>query len=218
MLGRGVLGGGPGGEQLQLVFGLGARVGGVGDQGQFVAGQLQGVAGELEVAHDPVVESFAGGPVKLDVLPGREGYELVAVGRQLPDQIVGHVVPVHEEAARMRIQEQVPSQVRRQPVLVENTPVQGPAQLVRSDDLHPRGPHVRRDRGHPGQDRPDRGPRRRLGLTARRTRSGGGGVVGEVEQMLPFGVELQGACHGLKHRLRRARKVAAPEPGVIVDA
>jgi hypothetical protein len=87
------------------------------------------------------VEPLAGGPVQPDVLPGSVDRELVAAGRQLPDQItqrlikgvaaglgpqrpdqfLGQVVPVQEEATGMRIQKQVPGQVQRQPVLVEDT-------------------------------------------------------------------------------------------------
>ena len=174
------------------------------------------------------------------ILTRPPGDELVAAGRQLPDQVterlvprgaagldpqrphlvISHMVPVDEEAAGVRIQKQVAGQVQRQPVSVEDTPVQGAAQLVRGQDVHPCRPHVGGDGGHAVQDGGDRRTRRSdrrfapRGPWRRRP-----GVAGQVEQVDPLGViQLQRAGHGLQHRLRRPRQVAALQPAVVVDA
>ena len=98
------------------------------------------------------------GAVEPDVLPGparrrtrRCGWTAPRSGRsarvaritagldpQRAGQVVGDLVPVQEEAARVRVEEHVPGQVQRQLVVVETAALQRPAQVVRGEEVHPR--------------------------------------------------------------------------------
>ena len=203
--------------------------------------QLEGVAGELEVADDLVVQPFAGGAVESDVLPGPAGRRTRRCGStaprsdqtaprsrglapdldpQRPGHVVGHGVPVEEEPTRVRVEEHEPGQVQREPVVVENPSVQRLAQR-RWRPGCPCGAFARtpgRRSSRPGCQHggPRSGRRLRRRLTSCRRRAAG---AGQVEQVLSFGiVERQGAGHRFQHRLGRTGQIAALQPGVVVDA
>jgi hypothetical protein len=63
--------------QLELVLGLGAGIGGVGDHDKVVAGQFERIAGQLDVTDYPVVQPLAGHTVQSYVLPGPPGHEFI---------------------------------------------------------------------------------------------------------------------------------------------
>ena len=111
-----------------------AGLGRVGDQRLAgVAGELQRLVGEREVADDAVVEVLGAGGVPADVVRGPQGAEPVAAGGQLADElgeypvvgvaaglgaqqrdaVAGGAVPVRVEVRRARVEERVPGVVRR---------------------------------------------------------------------------------------------------------
>jgi hypothetical protein len=84
---------------------------------------------ECEVTDDWMLEAFGSGAVQFDVVRGPRDAELLAAGRELtdevgealvggvpahlgvedPDDVVGDVVPVHEELGRLRVEEPDPA-------------------------------------------------------------------------------------------------------------
>jgi len=84
-----VVGGrGPAGQQAQGVLGGRPRFGGVGEQALAgIGGQREGLKRQLQVPDDRVVEALGAAGVDPDVVGGPSDPELVAAGRQLPDQV-----------------------------------------------------------------------------------------------------------------------------------
>src|SRR3954470_22553181 len=126
-------GGGPAGQQGQLLGGGRPWLRGVGSQRETdVGGQGQRVVVQSQVPDDRVVEDLDSAGVLSDVVAGPAGAELVAAGRELPDELgqrpvmwaatgfraedlhgdVGDGRPVVVEVARARIEEAVPGKVR----------------------------------------------------------------------------------------------------------
>ena len=87
-------GGGPTGEQSEVVGRGAGGFGAVGDDRQAgVGGQFHRVEVEGEFADDGVLGVFDAGAVQADVVGGPAGAEQFAAGGQLPDQILeGFVV------------------------------------------------------------------------------------------------------------------------------
>ena len=79
--------GGPAGEEGELFGGSAVGLGGVGDDHESVAGEFEGVAGEVDVADDRVVEGLVGGAVGAYVVACPAGGELVAAGGELADEV-----------------------------------------------------------------------------------------------------------------------------------
>jgi hypothetical protein len=84
-----VVGGrGPAGQQAQGVLGGRPWLGGVGEEALAgIGGQREGLKRQLQVPDDRVVEALDAAGVDPDVVGGPSGPELVAAGRQLPDQV-----------------------------------------------------------------------------------------------------------------------------------
>ena len=101
---------------------------------------------------------------------------------------------------------------------VEVLRVEGAAQSVRGQEVHPSVPHERRC----GDDRVEHALHARpqaLRRSAAATSRSRARRAGEIEEMCTLGfVELQGAGERLEDRLRDAGAVAAFEAGVVVDA
>src|SRR5690242_16726266 len=80
--------GGPAAQESELVGGGGARLGGVGGQGQArLTRQLERVEGEVEIADDRVVEVLGPGAVQPDVVRRPAGTEGVAADGELSDEV-----------------------------------------------------------------------------------------------------------------------------------
>lgn len=79
--------GGPAGEERELFGGAAVGSGGVGDDDEVVAGELEGVTGEVDVSDDRVVERLVGAAVGAHVVAGPAAPELVAAGGQLADEV-----------------------------------------------------------------------------------------------------------------------------------
>jgi len=126
--------GSPAGQQAQGVLGGRPRLGGVGEEALTgIGGQRERLECQFKVPSDRVVDEFHAGGVDPDVVGGPSDPELVAAGGQLPDQVrqlpvvgfaaglgaqqgdrvVGHFVPVAEEPARVRVEEDEPGVVGR---------------------------------------------------------------------------------------------------------
>ena len=81
------LGGGPAGEDGELFGGGAVGLSGVGDDGEPVAAELEGDAGEVDVTDDGVVQGLVGAVVGAYVVTGPEGGELDAVCAELADEV-----------------------------------------------------------------------------------------------------------------------------------
>src|SRR5947209_6939819 len=84
----GVARGCPAAEELQVLFGAGRWLGGVGEDRQSVVRwELQAVESEVDVADDGVVEPFDGGVVEADVVLRPAGAERLALGGEFADEV-----------------------------------------------------------------------------------------------------------------------------------
>jgi hypothetical protein len=77
----------PGRQQSQLVLGRAADIGGVGDEGETVPDELEGVTGQLKVADDLIVQPLTSSVVQPHILPGPPGGERLTAGGQLTDKV-----------------------------------------------------------------------------------------------------------------------------------
>ena len=81
-------GGGPAGQQLEVVGGGGGCGCGVDEQREpRVGGKLDGLEVEVEGADDGVVEPLVAGPVEADVVGGPPGPEVLAARGKVADQL-----------------------------------------------------------------------------------------------------------------------------------
>jgi hypothetical protein len=125
-----------------------------------------------------VVEALDAGGVDPDVVGGPSGPELVAAGRQLPDQVrqlpvvgvaaglgaqqgdrvVGDHVPVTEELGRLRVQEQEPGVVGRPDRVGVDRREQRQPEVVGGQEVQASIEHESGRADHRVQDALDRGP------------------------------------------------------------
>jgi hypothetical protein len=78
----------PAGQEVQGVLGGRPRLGAVGEEALAgIGSQREGLKGQLQVPDDRVVEALDAGGVEPDVVGRPADPELLAAGRQLPDQV-----------------------------------------------------------------------------------------------------------------------------------
>src|SRR6266568_3577028 len=171
--------GSPAGQQAQGVLGGRPGLGGVGEEALAgIGGQRERLACEVEVTDDRVVDEFHAGGVDPDVVGGPSGPELVAAGGQLPDQVrespvvgiaaglgaqqgdrvVGYLVPVAEELARVWVEEDEPGIVGRPDRVGVDRREKRIPEVVGGQDVQASVEHERGRAAHRVQDALHRGP------------------------------------------------------------
>ena len=198
----GVVGGGPGAEELESFVGRRAGFGGVDGEGEAgFGGHLESFVGEGELADDGVVEPFGAGAVVADVVAAPAGAEVVAAGGELADEVVEQPVvrvaagfgaqdgdadvrgrvPVGVEALTGGVEEREPGDVRRPARVGVHVAVEGAGESVGGEDVHAAVAHERRSGGD-GVERPLQA------RSGRSTRAASASVaVGSVARRRRFG-------------------------------
>ncbi len=170
----------------------------------------------LWAAHRPRNSSLRGGQLPDQVREPPVAGIAAGLGAQQGDRVVGYFVPVAEEPARVRVEEDEPGVAGRPDRVGVDRREQRESEVVGGQDVQASVEHERGRAAHRVQDALHRGPDALRGRPAAR-RTGRGSGADQVEQMRPLGlIELQCVRDAVDDALRDAGGVAALEPGVVL--
>lgn len=222
---RGLRVGRPTCEEVELLLGRAACLGRVGDDGQSLTSEFEGVTSQFDLADEGVAEVLVRATVETNVVTTPLGREGGAPGGEIADEpaetcltrtsadldpesrddVVGNRVPIHEKGSRPGVEKDEPREVEGDGVRRQHAGVEGEAEPIGGDDVELAVADVGGRARHHVEEAGDAGAYGGAEGAVGRSPAGalgGHGGTGEVEQVKALClVELKSVGDGVEDRL-----------------